>query len=219
MSKFLVLLALIGSLAVLVMPNLAGASGIYICTGTVGSPFTTATTTVDSNLHVPAGASCSLYGVTVTGNVIVEGELTAVGNTFDKNLVVQGGSVVIGCFGGLYCSIHGGNFILGNAVMTNAKSISLTRTTYSGNLTVVGAGSFNLELSRADGNVLIANSADVFVFSGTYGGDVRVINNTDVRIGDIDVSGALDCQGNTPPPDLIGVIHAGTFRGQCAPSE
>ena len=103
--------------------------------------------------------------------------------------------------------------------MTNAKSISLTRTTYSGNLTVVGAGSFNLELSRADGNVLIANSAGVFVFSGTYGGDVRVINNTDVRIGDIDVSGALDCQGNTPSPDLIGVIHAGTFRGQCAPSE
>ena len=77
----------------------------------------------------------------------------------------------------------------------------------------------HLELSRADGNVLIANSAGVLVFSGTYGGDVRVINNTDVRIGDIDVSGALDCQGNTPPPDLIGVIHAGTFRGQCAPSE
>jgi hypothetical protein len=212
-------LAMIGSLAALAVPNLAAASGRYVCTDTVGSPFTAATTTVDSNLYVPAGASCSLYGVTVTGNLIVEGRLAAVGNTFEKNLIVQGGSVAIGCFGSVFCSIHGGNFILGNAVMTNAERISLTRTTVSGNLTVVGAGSFDLELSRADGNVMVGNSADVLVFSGIYGGDVKVINSTDVRIGDVEVSGVLDCEGNTPAPDLLGGIHAGAFRGQCAPSE
>jgi len=220
MSKLLLLLALIGTLAALVVPNLAAASGIYICTGTVGSPFTAATTTVDSNLYVPAGASCSLYGVTVTGNVIVDGgELIAVGNTFEKNLIVHGGAVTIGCFGNIFCSIHGPNLIVGNAVMTNAESISLTRTIDSGNLTVVGAGSFDLELSRADGNVMVSNSADVLVFSGTFGADVRVINSTDVRIGDVDVSGVLDCEANRPPPDLIGVINAGAFAGQCAPSE
>jgi len=219
MSKLLLLLALTGTLAAVVVPNLAAANGIYTCTGTVGSPVTAATTTVDSNLRVPDGASCSLYGVTVTGNVIVDGgDLVAVGNTFEKNLVVHGGSVTIGCFGSILCSIHGGNFILGNAVMTNVERISLTRTTESGNLTVVGASSFDLELSRADGNVMIGNSADVLVFSGTYGGDVRVVNSADVRIGDIDVSGVLDCEANTPAPDLAGVINAGTFAGQCAPS-
>jgi hypothetical protein len=33
------------------------------------------------------------------------------------------------------------------------------------------------------------------------------------------VSGVLDCEANTPPPDLLGDINAGAFAGQCVPNE
>jgi hypothetical protein len=208
-----------GALVCLVLPGLGAASGIYICTGTVGGPlpgqFTAST--IDSNVYVPAGATCSLYGVTVTGNVIVQGTLNGFGNTFDKDLIVNGGSVSFGCFGSVLCGGHGGDFILGNAVMTNTGPLVLLQSHYAMNLAITGATSVDLELMGAFGRVTVTGSANVLLFSATYGSDVSLINNENVVVAGVTIAGTLSCFANTPAPTVGPGVEAAGYRGQCVP--
>jgi len=62
-------------------------TGTTTCTGDLPSPSVIAT-----NLNVPAGATCRLFGNEVKGNVSVQGSLVAFGATFDRNVSVTGGS-------------------------------------------------------------------------------------------------------------------------------
>ena len=62
-------------------------TGTTTCTGDLPSPYVIAT-----NLNVPAGATCRLFGNEVKGNVSVQGSLVAFGATFDRNVSVTGGS-------------------------------------------------------------------------------------------------------------------------------
>ena len=57
------------------------------CTGDLPSG-----SVITTNLNVPAGASCRLFGNEVKGNVSVQGSLVAFGATFDRNVSVTGGS-------------------------------------------------------------------------------------------------------------------------------
>jgi len=67
-------------------PN-AATTGTTTCTTDGLSP-----SVITTNLNVPAGATCTLYGNEVKGNVSVQGSLVAFGGTFDKNVSVTGGS-------------------------------------------------------------------------------------------------------------------------------
>jgi hypothetical protein len=67
-------------------PN-AGATGTTTCTADSQLP-----SVITTNLNVPAGATCTLSGNEVKGNVSVQGSLTAFGATFDRNVSVTGGS-------------------------------------------------------------------------------------------------------------------------------
>ena len=67
-------------------PN-AGTNGTTTCTTDGLSP-----SVITTNLNVPAGATCRLYGNEVKGNVSVQGSLVAFGATFDRNVSVTGGS-------------------------------------------------------------------------------------------------------------------------------
>ena len=67
-------------------PN-AGTNGTTTCTTDGLSP-----SVITTNLNVPAGATCRLYGNEVKGNVSVQGTLVAFGATFDRNVSVTGGS-------------------------------------------------------------------------------------------------------------------------------
>ena len=63
------------------------ATGTTTCTSDGLSP-----SVITTNLNVPAGATCRLYGNEVKGNVTVQGSLVAFGATFDRNVSVTGGS-------------------------------------------------------------------------------------------------------------------------------
>jgi hypothetical protein len=65
---------------------------------------------------VPAGATCSLYLTTVTGNVTVDGTLVGFGNTFEKNVVASGGTIIFP----LCVELLGANHVLGNVVVSAA---------------------------------------------------------------------------------------------------
>jgi hypothetical protein len=62
-------------------------TGTTTCTGDLPSP-----SVITTNLNVPAGATCRLFGNEVKGNVTVQGSLVAFGATFDRNVSVTGGS-------------------------------------------------------------------------------------------------------------------------------
>jgi hypothetical protein len=62
-------------------------TGMTTCTTDGLSP-----SVITTNLNVPAGATCRLYGNEVKGNVTVQGTLAAFGATFDRNVSVTGGS-------------------------------------------------------------------------------------------------------------------------------
>ena len=62
-------------------------TGTTTCTGDLPSG-----SVITTNLNVPAGATCRLFGNEVKGNVSVQGSLVAFGATFDRNVSVTGGS-------------------------------------------------------------------------------------------------------------------------------
>jgi hypothetical protein len=87
------LAALVSVAAALLTAGIA-AAGDTSCTGALGA------VTVNGNLNVPAGASCTLTGTHVTGNVTVKQgpgdypalvNLTTTGATIDGNVQVQRG--------------------------------------------------------------------------------------------------------------------------------
>src|SRR4028119_1555570 len=93
------MLALMMSLAALLMAASAAQAEERVCRGTIGSA------TVD-NLRVPQGASCTLNGTKVEGTVKVERNATLVANTIRvkgnvqsegfKNITLRQNSVVVG---------------------------------------------------------------------------------------------------------------------------
>jgi hypothetical protein len=82
--------------------SLLGTTAASAAANPNANPATTGTTTcttdglspsvITTNLNVPAGATCRLYGNEVKGNVSVQGSLVAFGATFDRNVSVTGGS-------------------------------------------------------------------------------------------------------------------------------
>jgi len=215
-NKLLLLAAVVGAYTCVAVPGVAAAGGIYTCAGAVGDPFNFSTSTIDANLDVPVGATCFLWGVTVTGNVTVEGALRGFGDTFDKNVIVNGGSLRLGCGFSVLCLGHAGSVVLGNGVV-NGGVFAPSQTHFDNNLTIHGADSVDLELMGVDGRVMVSNSADVLVFDVVYGGDVSLINNSgDVLVGSATIGGKLNCEANTAPPTVQAFVIAESFHGQCA---
>ena len=88
--------------AALAATLLGTSTAAFAATNPNANPATTGTTmcpgdlpsgsVVTTNLNVPAGATCRLFGNEVKGNVTVQGSLVAFGATFDRNVSVTGGS-------------------------------------------------------------------------------------------------------------------------------
>ena len=161
----------------------------YECTRalpyTVNGIVKPANQTIIGDLHVPAGKTCQLNWITVTGNVIVEGTLTAVSSTFLQNVTVFGGQISI---------INGVGPVVGNLTIIGSpyyNQISCPNSTnvIGGNLTVVGnSGPFYV--CQAAVGSLDANN-------NVVGGNVVVSNNAGrVDIGGIAALGTLACSGN-----------------------
>ena len=99
------------------------------------APTTTTTTTCDDsvspvaggatvagNLVVPAGASCYLFYATVKGNTSVAGTLYADATTFNKNVSVNGGTLM---------NINRAFTVKGNLSITNSSGINGTWEQYN----------------------------------------------------------------------------------------
>jgi hypothetical protein len=225
MRKVLLFTGFVSVLACLALPSLAAAKGTYVCDGSVGAgplPNQFTAGTIDANVIVPAGAICGLYLQTVTGNVIVQGALGGFGNTFEKNVVVDGGSFFFPLCSSLLCIGMPPNHVVRNLSFSGGGRLVLDAARIDGNVTINGASSADLSYALFGGNVLIANSTDVILFdlgtaqSAGISGNLILTGDTGPALVNVIVAGAINCDGNDPVPTLTNV-QADAFHGQCSP--
>jgi hypothetical protein len=197
--------------------------------------------TVNGNLIVPPGATCTLIGVTVTGNVQVQ---------LNATLNISSGP------GGAPETTIGGNLLVGTGATLDAFSSLPLATTVNGNVSADHCTSFIMFPVKVGGNVTIQNCAQFgavgagaqisgnFLCSNNSGespapgepnaacglffaivnGNVQVNDNQGTStVGGNQIGGNLQCQGNASITDLgsnggsFGPSTVGGHKeGQCA---
>ena len=213
--------------AALMLPIGASARGTYTCDGSIGIgpgvPPTFVPSTIDANVDVPAGATCHMDLVTVTGNVTVEGTLIGFANTFQRNISVDGGAIAFPFCLGFLCP-KGGTTVEGNLTASNANGVTLDTTNFGRNVTLDGAtGRVEFSFSIVSGNLSISNSSGMIILFDMSGPGVPGVgknldlssNSGGAGLVEVTIAGNLNCDSNAPAPTLTNVTAA-RENGQCS---
>jgi hypothetical protein len=223
--KSFILSSLAALAAFLAVAATATAGGTYTCTGTLGEESVFGepiALTIDANVDVPAGSTCFMGAlVTITGNVTVEGSLSGgFGNTFEKNVLVNGGAISFPLCFGLFCGRFPANHVAGSLIIINSSGglnhVGRTRIEkkliYSGN-----ASPLEFELAGLAGKFIAdSNSGNLLLFDAAIDGSATLTGNTGgVSIGGVAVGGTLNCEANDPPPVIGPGVTAAAAHGQC----
>jgi hypothetical protein len=156
-----------------------------ICTGALGA-------VTLNKLTVPAGASCTLNGTRVEGNIDVEAGATLVANSI---------------------------FTSGNLRGRSASRVEVLSASYvGGNLWIEFGGSARITASSIIGNLIFgSNTSSIEAVSNQVGGNFEAEKNTGgVVIINNTINGNLKCKDNSPPPTGGGNNVGGNAEDQCA---
>ena len=164
--------ALLATTAAASAATTPGHPAAITCTGTNPNSPQVLRGTVTGNLDVPVGTYCAVWGGEVTGNVSVEGALSASSATFDRNVAVSGP-------GSNLTLINNPSHIKGNLSVTGSSG------DYSGGNPYMygksfGIGQYNQPgASQVDGNFSFDyNTGGLFVGSPlNVGGNFEAIGN------------------------------------------
>ncbi len=184
LARPLLLLALLALIAV----GLASPAGADVtCTGTIGA------TTIDDNVVVPTGGSCTLDGTTITGNVLVQP-----GATLDAQSASINGNV----------QDTGGD----------AGHVSLVGTSVGGSVQLESGTSASVRDGHVDGDIQLESNTGQLTTSGTtIGGNLQANHNSGgVTLTGNTIDGNLQCQSNDPAPTGGDNLVGGDAEGQCA---
>ena len=222
----------LGAAAIGLAPGAVTAATATPCSGTLSGG-------VYESLNVPAGATCTLEGVSVAGSMRVGGGATLVANdsTIAMNVignraasvqmmdtVVLGeinlqrttGAIVIGADGCAVDPIADGNIVL----LNNSGPILVCLMSLR-NLLVQGNTNAVLLFDNVISNNLVVtqNSGPAVRIRGNaVGGSILVQQNSSpwlaVRFNT--VAGNIRCTGNTSVPNVVGNTAGGAYLGQCA---
>lgn len=155
-----------------------------VCNGTIGAQRF-------ENLDVLAGASCTLNGTVVDGNIKVNTNATLLAN-----------GVTVG----------------GNIQADGAASVTVNNnSTVGGSVQIKQGGGATVSQVRVNGDIQLESNRSALVATfNTVGGNVQVFQNTGgATISDNRIDGNLQCKENNPAP-TGGRNQAATFEDQCA---
>jgi hypothetical protein len=172
------------------------------CTGSVTGG------TIDGNVFVPKGASCTLTDVTVDGSVLVfkRASLTVNGGTITGN--VHASNCVF-----VKLSPDSSNF--GPVVNGNVHLSHCTNSSAAPGSGVTAGG-------EIDGSFICNNNRDFCeVIGATVGGNVllhRNVSSTPSVVSANAIGGNLGCEANNPDPTAGGTPNtvSGDKQGQCS---
>lgn len=175
---------------------------------------------------MPPSATCTLSGVTVTGNVKVETNARlnvynngTQGSTIDGNLLVRTGAIVFVNNTGVSNTIA---MIAGNVEANQCNAVVLDDVIVGGNIHIQNCSSpehFSSGYSDAQigGNFTCNDNTLCGAFDGNVRGNVQINDNADAVVSNNTIGGNLQCKGNTTiqdasQPNTVG----GNKQGQCA---
>ena len=200
---------------VVVIVGLLGTAGnagpTTLCTGSLGA------VTVEGDIDVPTGASCSLLGTTVTGNVTVEGGLIA-GTVHVRADLRADHAKYLGLYGD---STVGGNITAANT--TSSPPTSPPVGTLKANFLcyIWIGGAVQIQGSSSDSPWVIGDPS-ACSRAVQIGGNLEFHNNAGSisvpgypkasgLISQNYIGGNLNCQNDTPPAS--GIPLSNTVRG------
>ena len=197
LAAALVIIATLGSASSLHAQNL-------VCVGTVGGAV--GLTTINGNVIVPSGATCTLGFVEVTGNVDVGQGGSLLISAYDEPSTISGSVEAAKCASAL---LEGNVTVKGNVRIANCTGTGANG--FQGPGIVIG-GSFECQ----------NNAGSCEAWLGTIAGDAQIRNNrasgSDVSLDTI--GGDLVCLGNTTAPTHSRGYNwvTGATLGQCGAS-
>jgi hypothetical protein len=202
-NRFLfVLTILLSALSHLFGPPAARA-GDMTCSGLIGGARTV--TTIDGNVTVPAGTSCTLSFVSITGNVAVGQNATLVVSAYLEPSEIAGNIEANTC----NAVLLQGNVTVGGNLNINACNGTTSNGFQGPDVLIHG----NFEC--------LSNVGPCLAWLGTVDGNVQIQSNNAKAASDVSlvsIGGNLNCQGNSP-----AVTHShgpswvdGQSQGQCA---
>jgi hypothetical protein len=185
MSKLpTILLAMIAALGLMWLSAGSVHAADATCTGSLGAQHF-------ENLEVPAGATCTLNGTRIDGNIKVYNNATLLAN-----------SVTVG----------------GNVQAEGAANVTVSsNSTVGGSIQVKQGGGATVNQVQVNGDIqLESNRAALTVAFNRVGGNVQVFQNSGgATINDNIINGNLQCKQNNPPP--TGARNqAASYEDQCA---
>jgi hypothetical protein len=154
------------------------------CNGTIGA------VTVE-DVKVPSGATCTLNGTRVQGNVTIarNGTLKATRTSVGGNVQSQGHKLV---------TLRDGSRIGGSVQLESGGEVQVAD-------------------SRVDGSVqLKSNTAKAGVARTVVGSDVQLFSNRGALASQNRIDGNLQCKSNSPAPTGGGNVVGGNKEDQCA---
>jgi hypothetical protein len=174
------------------------------CTGTVGGG--AAVTTVNGNITVPSGASCTLEFVDVTGNVTVQPRGSLLITGYVEPSTIGGNITATDCVSAL---LEGNVTVKGNLQISNCTGTAATAANgFQGPGIVIG-GNFQCQ----------KNAGTCEAWLGQIAGNAQIQNNggtaSDVSLNVID--GNLQCENNAAAPTHSHGYNwvSGITQGQC----
>lgn len=181
-------------------------------------------------VYVPRGASCTLDGTQVEGDVIVGtgGSLTATGARVEGNVQAED-AVAISLLGDTY--VGGDVQVKRRALVTvtastiigdlqleeRGASLVASDVEIGGDLQVKKAAAADITLTRIDGDLQLEENSGALVATQTdVRGNLQVTKNRGgVTLEDNTVAQALQCKENSPAPQGGGNV-AGEKEEQCS---
>ena len=154
------------------------------CSGTIGAEAV-------EEVEVPPGATCTLQGTSVGGNITVDsgGTLFAHGVSTDGDVEAEG-----------------------------ARVVDVSESVIGGNVQIKAGGSSTVRGTRIDGDLKWESQSGPLDATGnTIGGNLQADENGGgLKVSANHLNGDLECAENNPPPAGRGNAAVGSSEGQCA---
>jgi hypothetical protein len=154
------------------------------CNGTIGAEAV-------KEVDVPSGATCTLEGTTVDGNIAVGSGATLLAHDVSTD---------------------------GDVEAEGARVVDVTESTIGGNVQVKAGGSSTVRDTRIDGDLKWESQSGPLEATGnTIGGNLQADENGGgLTVSANHLNGDLQCEQNNPPPGGRGNAAVGSSEDQCA---
>jgi hypothetical protein len=172
--------------------------------------------TINDDVDVPTGHSCSLNQVTVTGNVTVEGALFTSGAHFLKSVVVLGAIQTLSANPAPGVVVP--TSVEGNITVSGAWYVMLRNTNVAGSVNISDVGTKGGLLYLVDMNIgkllqVQGNEQPLKVQSVAVTSNALFDNNVGITLLDNAFGKNLNCGGNDT---VSGSGNTGALHGQCS---